>query len=85
MGRLSISQRLRKAKRPGLKAQIAAKWSKEWESEFLAHMREIEWALRTGDYELVEDITYNLKIDSLKRFTALPRVISIISTAEDDI
>ncbi|WP_160037330.1 MULTISPECIES: hypothetical protein [unclassified Paenibacillus] len=79
MGRLSISQRLRKASKPELKQKIAVDWSAEWQTEYETHVRNFEKAIRDKDFDLLVRTLGWLKADGKKRFDALPRVLSALA------
>ncbi len=83
MGRLSISGRLRKAKAPELKREIAVNWAAEWQAEYEQHVRNFERAIRNEDYDLLVRTTGWLKADGKKRFEALPRVLSAMAELEN--
>lgn len=79
MGRLSISQRLRKAKAPEVKQKIALDWAAEWQTEYEKHVRNFEQAIRNEDFDLLVRTLGRLKADGIKRFDALPRVLSAMA------
>lgn len=83
MGRLSISQRLRKAKSPEVKVEVAQSWGDEWRMEYEKHVRNFEKAIQTKDFDLLAKTTGWLKADGKKRFDALPRVLEGMASLGD--
>lgn len=69
MGRLSISQRLRKASKPELKQKIAVDWSAEWQTEYETHVRNFEKAIRDKDFDLLVRTLGWLKADGKRDLT----------------
>lgn len=72
---LSIGQRLKKARRPETKRQVALNWVENWKDDHDQLIRSLERAIQTDDYDLLCRTTGQLKAVGEKRFAALPNVI----------
>jgi len=83
MGRLSISQKLRKASSDERRAELAGVWAEEWKTEYEKNVRLLEKAIINKDYDLLARTTGWIKADGKKRFEALPKIISNLAQKEE--
>jgi hypothetical protein len=74
--RLSISQKLKKAKSIEAKKATVEEWSRSWQEDHANLVRMLERAIQTNDYDLACSATRQLKAVGHKRFDALPRVLN---------
>ena len=74
----SISQRLKRAKSPEFKKEVALKWAAEWQREQCLLIRLLEQGISHDDYDLLCRTTGQLKAMSSKRLSALSRVIDLL-------
>jgi len=77
----SIGQRLAKAKAPGLKAEIAQDWARNWEEDQTQVLRRLEQAHKHKNWHGIGATVAQLRAITDKRFFALPNVISKLSEA----
>ncbi|MEN1990221.1 hypothetical protein [Paenibacillus hubeiensis] len=83
MGRLSISQKLRKASSDERRAELAKIWADEWKAEYEKNVRLLEQAIINKDYDLLARTTGWIKADGNKRFEALPKIMSTLAQREN--
>jgi phenylalanine-4-hydroxylase len=79
MKRLSIGERMRKAKSLQTRHEIATDWSANWQAEHDDLVRQIEKALQFRDVAKAGQFLGQLKAVGEKRFPALQRVIDALS------
>lgn len=79
---LSINQRLRKAKAPGLRQQIVAEWLREWHRDVHNIVQQLDTARRRVNWAEVDNAARQLATGTDKRFGALAGVIQTLIDAE---
>jgi hypothetical protein len=75
----SISQRLKKAKSPEVKQEVALDWAANWQTEQLQLIQLLEQAVKRDDYDNLCIVTGQLKAVTQKRLEALPKVIKALT------
>lgn len=75
----SISQRLKIAKSPEVKQEVALDWAANWHTEQLQLIQQLEQAVKRDDYDKLCIVTGQLKAVTQKRLEALPKVIKALT------
>lgn len=75
----SITQRLKRAKSPASKLAAASDWAANWQQEQTGLIRDLERAVADDDYDQLCIASGQLKAVTIKRFTALPKVIEALN------
>lgn len=78
MKRLSISQRMKRAKSTDAKRQTALKWAANWQEDQDEIVRGLERAVRNQDHGMLISYIGQLRAVNEKRFTALPGVLNAL-------
>lgn len=84
MKRRSIGERLNRAKTAKVKQEIAVDWAANWHAEQQGLITRLEQAIKTDNFDELCIATGQLKTVTEKRFSALPNVITTLSTSEDE-
>lgn len=82
---LSISQRLKKAKSPAVKAEIVNDWANGWRAEQEALVQLLDRAARDGDWSAVVSAKGQLHEVTVKRFAGLPAVLDHLLAYEGEV
>lgn len=72
----SIGQRLSHARSPGLRAEIAQDWCRNWMEDQVQVLRMLEQAERVKDWHGIGAAVAQLRAVTDKRFAALPGVLA---------
>lgn len=82
MSRPSIKERLRRARTPSVRREVAADWAASWMRDHEETLRRIERCCATGDAEMAGRYVGQLKALSAKGFTGLATVIDSLTDEE---
>jgi hypothetical protein len=72
----SINQRLARAKSPEAKQYVLLTWADEWQKEQMQLLSKLGKAVEQGEYDTQCIMTGELKAMSLKKFAALPKLLT---------
>lgn len=84
MKRLSISQRLRRAKTIEVRREIVHDWIKNWESDQAEIVRSLGKAVKDRDFDLQCQLVGELKAVTEKRFLAFPNVVDLLISEKEE-
>ncbi|MET1174353.1 hypothetical protein [Paenibacillus amylolyticus] len=83
MGRLSITQKLRKASSAERRQEISLNWANEWRTEYEKNVNLLNQAIITKDFDSLIRVAGFLRADGKKMFESLSRVLPAMGERDE--